>query len=213
MSQEQNLEEVWEQARQKLLEEMDGFNRSLWDAATEAKPLVFEDGTLVLGVPPGKISLGSHLTSTANGPMVRQCVEQVLGEPVRVELIEGTDAEAWQRSKQLRETRERMAEQQRRAAQEAAGARAVWSRLHTRIGEVFGSTRERRFPLARAEMLAKALLAMREMEAEAYEEDPNAEELHQQELNRNIDRIANFAEVPSTFVAVEYLRVRRSKKG
>lgn len=212
MSEEKNLDEVWEQAREKLLERMDGFNRSLWDAATEATPLALDEGVFVLGMPPGKMSLGSHLNSTANGPMVRQCIEDALGESIELELIEGTDAGAWEREKQRRETRERVATQRRQAAQETAGARAIWSRLHTRIGEIFGSARDRRFPTMRAQMLAKALLALRDMEVEALEEDPDAEELHEQELNRNIDRIAGFAEVPATFVAVEYLRVRRAKK-
>ena len=212
MSEERDLDEVWEQAREKLLERMDGFNRSLWDAATVAKPLVFEDGVFVLGVPPGKMSLGSHLDSTANGPMVRQCIEDVLGEEVRLELIEGIDAEAWQRDKQHREAREQMAARQRRAAAESAGARAIWAGLHQKIGEVFGSARDRRFAMRRAEMLAKALLAMRDAEAQAHEEDADAGELHEQELNRNIDRIANFAEVPATFVAVEYLRIRRARR-
>ncbi len=212
MSEEQNLDEIWEQAREKVLDRMDGFNRSLWDAANEAKALTFEDGVFVLGVPPGKMSLGSHLTSTANGPMVRQCVEDVLGESVELELIEGTDLEAWEKTKERREARAQIAERQREVARETAGARSVWSGLHERIGEIFGSARDRRFPLTRAEKLAKALLAVREMEQEALEEDPDAGELHERELNRNIDRIANLAEVPATFVAVEYLRLKRSKK-
>lgn len=213
MGEELNLEELWAAAREKLLERMDGFNRSLWDAANEAKPLVLDGDILVLGLPPGKLSLGSHLISTANGQMVRQSVEDVLGEPVRIELIEGTEPEVWERDKERRLARERMVQQQTAAARETAGARAVWSALHTRIGEIFGSARDRRFSMMRAQMLAKALLAMREAEATAIEEDPDAEELHEQELNRNIDRIANFAEVPATFVAVEYLRIRRVKSG
>ena len=65
----------------------------------------------------------------------------------------------------------------------------------------------------RAKAFAKALLAMVDTEQKALEEDPEAEELHQQQLDRSIERIASLAEIPATMVAVEYLRVKSIKRG
>jgi hypothetical protein len=212
MSEEQDLNTIWEQARERLLDNMGDFNRSLWDAANAAEPLTLEDDIFVLGIPLGRMALGSHLTSTANGPLVRQSIEEVVGRPVKVELVEGTDPEAWEREKERRRLREEMATRQQERARETAGARAIWGALHEELGEIFGSVRGRRFPVARAKMFAKALLAMRDAEEKAHREEPEAEETHEEQLNRNISRIGDFAEVPDTVVAVEYLRVKRIKK-
>ena len=212
MSEEQDLDAIWEQARENLLDNMGDFNRSLWDAANAAEPLALDDDAFVLGITPGKMALGSHLTSTANGPLVRQSVEEVLDRSVEIELVEGTDPESWEREKERRRLREEMAQQQQERRRETAGARAIWGELYDDLGELFGSVRERRFPVARAKMFAKALLNMRDAEKKAYEEEPEAEETHEEQLNRNISRIANLAEVPETMVAVEYLRVKRMKQ-
>jgi len=212
MSEQQDLSPIWEQAREKLLDGMGDFNRSLWDAANAAEPLALDGDVFVLGMPPGQMALGSHLTSTANGPLVRDCVAQVVGKPMQVELVEGTEPEVWDREKERRRLREKMAQRQQERARETAGAREIWGTLYEEIGQLFGSTRERRFPVIRAQRFAKALLAMRDAEEKAYEEEPNATETHEEQLNRNVSRIATLAEVPETMVAVEFLRIKRMKK-
>lgn len=212
MSEQHDLSAIWKQAREKLLDEMGDFNRSLWEAANAAEPLVLEEDTFVLGIPPGKMGLGSHLTSTANGPLVRRCVEAVLGRSVSVELVEGTDPRAWEREKERREVREQIAVREQQKARETAAARAIWTALYEEVGRLFGHVRDRRFPIARAQMFAKALLALRDAEEKAYGEEPGATEFHEEQLNRNVTRIATLADVPETVVAVEYLRVKRMKK-
>ncbi|MGI5817675.1 MAG: hypothetical protein ACOX9R_06200 [Armatimonadota bacterium] len=212
MSEQNDLDAIWEQAREKLLDEMGDFNRSLWDAANAAKPLMLEDDVFVLGMPPGKMSLGSHLNSTANGPLVRKCVEEVVGSSVQVEVVEGTDPQVWEREKERRRLREEMAQRQQQRERETAGARAIWNALYEELGQLFGSSRDRRFPLVRARRFGKALLAMRDAEEKAYSEEPNAGDFHEEQLNRNIGRISTLSDVPETLVAVEYLRVKRVKR-
>ncbi|MEA3403856.1 MAG: hypothetical protein U9R79_21655 [Armatimonadota bacterium] len=213
MSDQPDLNELWEQARQRLLNKMEDLDRPLWDAAQIAQPLVLDEDTFVLGVPPGKMADGSHLTATTKLPIVREAVSEVVGRRVEIELVEGTDPGAWEREKQRRAEREEMAERRGRAAREAAGVRGVWQDLYEEISELFGSARERRFPVARAQRLGKALLAVRDAEARARQADPEAEEVHHHQLNRAIDRIATLSELPGTMVAVEYMRVKSRKEG
>lgn len=212
MSEERDLESIWEQAREELLDRMGDFNRSLWDAANAAEPLALEGDTFVLGMPPGQMALGSHLNSTANGPLVRECASEVIGTQVEVEVIEGTDPEVWEREKERRRLREEMAQRQQQRQRETAGARAIWGSLYEEIGELFGTVRERRFPMVRAKSFGQALLAMRDAEEKAHAEEPDATDTHEEQLNRNLSRISTLAEVPETVVAVEYLRVKRMKK-
>ncbi len=211
MSEQPDLATAWEQAKKIILDEMGDFNRSLWEGVTLAKPLQLDGDTLVLGIPPGKMATGSLLTSTAHGQLVRDAASRALGRTVQVVLVEGTDAGAWEREKQRRETLRELAERQAELKRAAAATTATWAALYEEVGRIFGQTRDRRFPTSRAAMMAKALLATRDAEARAVEADPDATELHTQQLNRTLERIALLAEVPSTMAAVEYMRVKALK--
>ena len=92
MSEQPDLTAIWTQAKDIILAEMGDFKKGLWDGANAAQPLALDGDAFVLGLPPGQMSLGSHLTSTANGPMVRESVSRVVGRSLTIELVEGTDS-------------------------------------------------------------------------------------------------------------------------
>ena len=117
----------------------------------------------------------------------------------------------WEREQERREARAQMAEQTAASRRAMAGTAATWTDLYDEVARIFGATRDRRFATARAAMMAKALLATAEVDRKAHEEDPGAEDLHRQQLNRTLERIAILAEAPATMIAVEYLRVKSRK--
>jgi len=208
MSEQPDLKATWQRV-QDLLHEGE-INRSLWDAAAAAVPLTIEDDTLVLGFKPGQMREASYLTSGANRPQMNAALEGAFGRRVRLETIEGTDSEAWEREKQRRE----IAADQASATHDARqlrGARVVWAELYESISKAFGTARERRFALSRARTLVQVLKLTVEAEQKARAEEPENDELHTQHLNRTIDRIATLAELPATIVAVEYLRLKAAK--
>lgn len=208
MSEQPDLKATWQRV-QELLHEGE-INRSLWSAAAEAVPLVLEDDVLVLGFAPGRMREASYLTSGTNRPQVTKALEGAFGRRVTLETIEGTDEGAWEREKERRA----IAADQAKATFETRllkGARVVWAELYEEIGKIFGTARERRFALSRARTLVQALKLTVEAEQKARTEEPDNEELHTQQLNRTIDRIAIFAELPATMVAIEYLRLKAAK--
>ena len=123
--------------------------------------------------------------------------------------VEGTDAGAWEREKQRRETLRSWPNARAELKRAAAGTTATWAALYEEVGDLRADARST-LP-TRAAMMAKALLATRDAEARAVEADPDAMELHTQQLNRTLERIALLAEVPSTMAAVEYMRVKALK--
>lgn len=208
MSEPLDLKTAWQRVQQVLHE--GEINRSLWNAAALATPLTVEDDLLVLGFPPGNMREASYLTSTTNRQQVNRALEAVFGRRLTVETIEGTDEGAWQREKERRA----LAAEQAKSSFEARllkGARVAWAELYEEIGRTFGSARERRFPLSRARTLVQALKLTLQAEQKAREQEPNSDELHTQQLNRTIDRIAVLAELPATLVAIEYLRLKASR--
>ena len=206
MSDQPDVRAIWDKFTE-LIHEGD-INRSLWDAAALAAPLELDGDLLVLGFEPGKMRDASYLTSGANRPLVMASLEAAVGRRVNLETIEGPDPEAWKREKIRRETAAQQA-QRTHESRQVKGAQIVWLDLHEEIGKVFGTARERRFPLSRARTLIKALKVMVEAEEKARAEEPDNDELHTQQINRTIDRIATFAELPGTLGAVAYLRAKR----
>ncbi len=99
-----------------------------------------------------------------------------------------------------------LAERQAARSRTSATAQAVWAELYEEVGKAFGATRDRRYATSRAAMFAKALLAACDAEQRAYEQEPDAAELHEQQLNRTLERVATLSEVPPTMVAIEYVR-------
>ncbi len=210
MSEQLDLKAAWQRVQEVLHE--GEINRSLWNAAAVAIPITLEDDVLVLGFPPAQMREASYLTSGANRPQVTRALEAVFGRRLTLETIEGTDEQAWQREKQLRA----LAAEQAQATLEtrlAKGARVVWAELYEEIARTFGSARERRFALSRARTLVQALKLTLEAERKARAEEPNNEELHTQQINRTLDRIAVLAELPATLVALEYLRLKAARGG
>ena len=47
---------------------------------------------------------------------------------------------------------------------------------------------------------------------ELAEEDPEAEDLHETQLNRLFDRMSGYTGLPASLIALEYLRYRGSRK-
>lgn len=208
MSEQPDLKALWQRV-QELLQEGE-INRSLWNAAAIAVPLTLEDDVLVLGFVPGQMRDASYLTSGTNRPQVTRALEEAFGRRVSLETIEGTDADAWEREKERRSLAAEQAHT-RFEARQLRGSRAVWAELYESIGQAFGTARERRFALSRARTLVQALKLTLEAEEKAREVEPNNEELHTQQLNRTVDRIATLAELPATIVAIEYLRLKQAK--
>lgn len=208
MSDQPDLGAIWAKFDE-LLHEGE-INRSLWDAARIATPLALEEDLLVVGFEPGKMRDASYLTSGANRPLVMASLEAAVGRRVNLETIEGNDPDAWEREKARRELAIEMA-QNTREGRQVKGSQIVWLNLSEEISEVFGSARERRFPLSRARTLVKTLKMTVEAEDKARAEEPDNDEAHNLQLNRTMDRIATLSELPSTMVAVEYLRARQGR--
>ena len=210
MSEQMNLEEMWQQVQEKLVAE--DTNRSVWDAARVAVPLALEEEVLALGFTPANMKHASYLTSTLNKPKVQNAIEKVLGRRVNVVTVEGATVEAWKQEKGREAHRAESAAAQLRERVAAAGTEAIWQELYDEIGNTFRSVRDRTFPLSRGKMVATALRQLLDSEKHAHDEDPEGTDVHNKAINRAIDRIAALAEMPATTVAIEYLRMRGAKR-
>lgn len=187
-------------------------NRSLWDAAAAAKPLLVEDDTLVLGLPPAQMRLASYLTVPQNKQQILQLVESSVGRRLDLQVIEGVTPEAWRRFRERQQVTEDRVAAQADFRTAHKGALGVWEELPPKLHQLYTEIGVRRFAEPMARLLIRSLPLVAEAEEKARAAEPEAEQLHSTHLNRIFDKLATYCDISPTMVALEYLRYRSSRR-
>jgi hypothetical protein len=92
------------------------------------------------------------------------------------------------------------------------GAQNVWEKCVQQLTQMMGTTRTRAWATARARLLAKSFPLIYEAEQAARAAEPGADETHERYLNRLLEKVATWTDMPPTVVGLEYLRFSASKK-
>jgi len=202
-------QQLWEEMTQ-LLHEGD-LNPRLWDAVDAVTPLVVDGETVVVGLEPAQMQHASYVETGQNKAHLQDLLEQVAGRRLDIRVISGTTMASWERTKQREAAgvEKTVARVRTRTAQK--DAREVWRQGLENVVEIFTGSRARARGTDLARLMVKALARTYEVEQAAREEAPSAEELHDQQVNRIIDRIATYCNVSATVVALEYLRYCRQQ--
>ncbi len=207
---ELDLDRLWKETNEILRE--GPINRALWDAAEAAKPLALEGDLLVLGLPASEFRHASYLQTDINRAKLRQILHARTGRFLDLRVIEGTTPEAWERTKE----RERHAEEKAMAGLRRAatykGAEAAWEAANQGISAVFTGVRARAYATVKARLLLKAFPVVFKADQEARAQESGSDEAHERYLNRLLDRIATYVDLPPTVVALEYLRYAASRR-
>jgi hypothetical protein len=205
-----NLEVVWAEVNRLLRE--GAVNRALWDAAEVAKPLAVEGNTLILGITAANFRHASYLQTDINRAKLRKLLEQCCGLNLDLRVIQGSTAEDWERTRVREHEAEEKAVSGIRRAASFKGAEAIWEAANHEINLVFTGVRARAYGTTRARLLIKALPLVYQAEQAARAEEPQADEAHQRQLNRMIERLATNVDLPPTAVALEYMRYAAGQK-
>jgi len=89
---------------------------------------------------------------------------------------------------------------------------AGWQELGQQIRQLYYDIGGREQPLSHARFIIKAIPLIAKTEDEMRAADPEADELHERELDKIFDRIASLCQIPGGLVALEYLRFKGSRK-
>ena len=209
MAEQLDAEELWRRM-QELLQRGD-LNPPLWAAVDAVRPLTVDDDTMVVAVQTAEMQHAGYIESGRNKAQLQQLLEQVSGQHLNIRVIDGATVADWERVKQ-RETAgaaAASAQAQARAAQK--GAQAIWRQGAEEVFAIFTGARARARGTDLARLMLESVAAMCEVEQAAREDSPDDEELHSQQLNRVIDRVATYCSVPPPVVALEYVRYCRDQ--
>ncbi len=204
MVEDLDAQQLWEEMTQ-LLHKGD-LNPRLWDAVDAVTPLVVDADTVIVGLEPADMQHASYVGTGQNKAQLQDLLEQVAGRRLDIRVISGTTMASWERTKKREATGEEKAVAKAQARTVQKDAREVWRQGLEDVVEVFIGSRARARGTDLARLMAKALAKTYEVEQAAREEAPGDEELHNQQVNRIIDRIATYCSVSATVVGLEYLR-------
>jgi hypothetical protein len=210
MSKTLKLDAVWNEVNARLRK--GDINRSLWDAAAVAKPLLVEDDQFIVGLTPGNMRFSGYLTQPQYRVQIERILEDLAERKLQLVVIEGDEPGAWQRlqERQMSQTDRVLEEAEFRQTHKSV--LGEWEELSRQLHKLFSETTQRRFPEQLARLLIKCLPIIAEAEDKARAVDPEAELVHFQHLNRSFDKLSSYCDIPATIVALEYLRFRSARQ-
>ncbi len=204
-----DVQQLWEQMTQ-LLHKGD-LNPSLWDAVAAVTPLVVDEDTVVVGLQPAEMRHAGYIETSQNKSKLQDLLEQVVGRRLDIRVISGMTVASWERTKERETAGVEKAVAQARTMTAQKDARAIWRQGIEDVVEVFTGARARARGTDLARLMMKAIQQAYQVGRAAREEAPDDGELHNQQVNRIIDRIATYCNVSATVVALEYLRYCREQ--
>ena len=204
-----DVQRLWEEMT-RLMHEGD-LNPSLWDAVDAVTPLIVDEDTLIVGLQPADMRHAGYIETNQNKSQLQDLLEQAAGRRLDIRVISGTTVASWERINEREMAGVEKAVSQARTRTAQKDVRVMWSRGAEDVADVFTGSRARARGTDLARLMINALARTYEVEQAAREEAPGDEEMHNQQVNRIIDRIATYCNVSATVVGLEYLRYCREQ--
>lgn len=193
------VKEVWSEALPAIMNGVTGVG--VWTALKSCVPVALEENNLVLGLPSNDSELIGHLKLPQSRNAIETQIGQRVGAKVNLVVINGTTETDWETEKRRHAERRRLQEQAlaRQKAEIAAGK--SWETIYDQLSRQYAALPNRSLPQNRARYLMDALGVI----AEALIETPVTDDLAERNYARCIERVAQYTELPSTFVALKVL--------
>jgi hypothetical protein len=192
--------EVWSEALPTIRNGLTGVG--VWTALNLAKPITLENGTLVLGLPHSEMELAGHLRM----PMTKRLIEVTIGgmlkEPVTCRVIDGTEQADWEVEKRRDAEKARLARQSMDKLRQEMTARSSWETIYEQLSRKFAAVSNKSLPQNKARFFDDALALI----ADARRDQTTWDDMQERNFARCIERLAQYAEIPSTIVGMMVLQ-------
>lgn len=206
----EEVSQLWEDIKARI--KAQGFNLPLFRALDAAVPIALDGNQLAIGYEAEAYSQSTLLEVPQHKNLIQR-VLQSLPQPVELFIVEGTTLQDYLNAKErqiaasaaMREVLQARVERQstEQILQEAA------HRFHQRYQVLIG----RGLPQIRARFLLECLGELVEVEERIMKVEHEEDQVKQKQFARVLDRLAGMVEMPSTLVALEYLRYKEQHRG
>lgn len=194
-----DLVEAWKAALPGIKNGVTGVG--VWTALNNARPVACEEGVLFLGLPNDMSDLAGHLRMAQTKRLIEQLFGKQLGEPISVRVIEGTDFSDVEAVKRKDAEARRLQDQQMAKMRAEIQSRTSWDSVYEQLSRRFAAVPNRSLPQNRARFYEEAL----ELVAEARKGQEKWDDLAERNFARCVERVSQYADVPSTLVASHVL--------
>jgi len=192
--------EIWKQTLPTAIQSVTG--RGVWAALNAARPIAYEDGVLVIGLPYGDNELSGHLKVQSTQRLIESTASRAVGSPVRLRVIEGTTLEDYEIAKRRDAERRRLQEAEMAKLRVEMQARTSWDSIYDQLSRRYAAVPNKSLPQNRARFYEEGV----ELLAEARKGMTNFDDASERNYGRCLERLAQYTEIPSSLVATEVMR-------
>lgn len=194
------LSETWKELLPKLREAVTGVG--VWTALNASRPVAYEDGVLVIGVPHEDAELAGHLKVVTTKRIIETFAGKSLGTTVTVRIIDGVSQSDWEAQKRRDGEARRLQELSMNKMRAEMTARSNWESIYDQLGRQYAAIANKSLPQNRARFYAGAV----ELVANARRGQDSWDDLGERNFARCLERLAQYAEIPSAIVASDVLQ-------
>src|SRR5688572_28003497 len=190
-----DLAEIWKKTLPEIRNGVTGVG--VWTALNTARPLAVEDGVLILGLPHTDMELSGHLKLPATKRIIESLIGAELGSPISLRVIDGNTAEDWETAKRRDVEARRLQDQAMTKLRAELTSKSNWESVYEQLSRRFAAIPNKSMPQNRARFYEEGI----ELIAEARKGQKDSDDLGERNFARCLERLAQYADVPSTVVA------------
>jgi hypothetical protein len=191
---------IWKTTLPTVLNGVTG--RGVWAALNAARAIAIDEGVLVLGVPTADQELAGHLRMPTTQRLIEVTASRNAGSTLRVRIIDGTTEEDYERAKRRDAERRRLQQAEMTKLRAEMEAKTSWETVYEQLSRRYAAVTNKSLPQNRARFFEEGA----ELVAEARKAMERHDELSERNFARCLERLAQYADIPSTIVAAEVLR-------
>lgn len=200
---------VWKVAQEKVKDRV--IAPTLYIALEKGVGITVEDGQFILGFSNADAPLAGHLRSAQHLAIIEQSISEVLKQKVRLKTIDGTTLADYEGQKKLAQAREATAETVSAQRAQERQVEQAWEEVTEKITRGYARLQQRQFAQNRARFIRWGLGIVHEAVVK-FDFNDQSEDAHKRAFARLFEKFATAINMPSTWLAYEYYRLREEGK-
>ena len=195
-----DVAEIWAKSLPVIKQGVTGVG--IWTALNTCKPLLVENGMFVLGLPHEDSELAGHSKLASTKRLIEQTIAPYFDGPMTLRVIEGTTLADWDLEKRRDAEKQRLNQQSMEKLRAELQARSSWDQIYDQLSRKYAAVSNKSLPQNRARFFEEGV----ELIAEARKGQTSFDDLGERNFARCLERLAQYAEIPSALVAREVLQ-------
>lgn len=191
-----DIKQLWAEILPEVKDGVTGVG--VWTALNQAIPVCLDENQFVMGLPSESGDLAGHLRLNQTKTLIEKLSASKLGQSIVLRVIDGHSLQDWENVKRRDAEAKRLQEQAMARQRVEIQSRSSWDTVYDQISRKNSTMGLRSLPQNRAKFTVECIDLM----VQSLKAMPITDDLAERNFARCIERIAQYAELPSTYVAL-----------